>query len=246
MSKSRTISANTIKSLYSRSGNLCSFPDCDQKLIESEDINVSNICHINGLNPNSARYDPNLDEEYLNSEENLILLCPNHHKIIDADEKNYTVETLQRMKAVHESNIATALSKISSLMPNPVNTSYDYAAVQQYLCDFHEIEADIEEIKNVLNIFSCQVPNVKTLMAKILDVYHRRPNEPFKMMAVVNELSIDGKPAGYSAYVTSLIKYLLEHEYIKEWKYDGSDMNSLIDDGNGGFYDVSDNYPFKI
>lgn len=246
MSNNRTISTKIIKSLYSHSGNLCAFPECYQKLL-MDDINVSNICHINGLNSDSARYDKNLSVDYLNSEENLILLCPTHHKIIDADEEHYTTEVLRKMKAQHESLIATVLSKVTSLMPNPANTSFDYNAVQKQLCEFYEVDdVSIAEIKNVLDIFSCQIQDVKILMTKILDVYHRKPHNSFKMTAVINELSIGGKPAGYSSCATSLIKYLLEQEYIKEWKYDGSNINSIFDDGTGGLYDVSMDYPFRI
>ena len=246
MPNNRTISTKIIKSLYSHSGNLCAFPNCYQKLL-MDDINVSNICHINGLNSDSARYDKNLNVDYLNSEANLILLCPTHHKIIDADEEHYTAEILHKMKAAHESSIAAALSEVTSLTPNPANTSFDYKAVQKYLCEFYEMDnATIAEIKYVLDIFSCQIPDVKILMTKILDVYHRKPHESFKMTAVINELSIGCKPAGYSSYTTSLIKYLLEQEYIKEWKYDGSDINSLFDDETVGLYDASGDYPFRI
>jgi hypothetical protein len=40
--------------------------------------------------------------ERRNSYANLILLCRNHHKVIDAQEGEYTVERLHQMKAQHE------------------------------------------------------------------------------------------------------------------------------------------------
>ncbi len=72
---SRNISSKTIKSLYAHSGNICAFPGCNQVLAYSEGIVLSNICHIYGLNPCSARYDETKDAELLNSEKNLVLLC---------------------------------------------------------------------------------------------------------------------------------------------------------------------------
>ena len=75
--------SGTIKSLYAHLGDRCAFPGCNQELVCGEGVNISEICHIYGLNPNSARYVEGLDVNYLNSEKNLILLCPTHHTMID-------------------------------------------------------------------------------------------------------------------------------------------------------------------
>lgn len=93
----------TIKKLYSLHGNQCAFPECKQELITTDkNINVSDICHIEGGEKNSPRYNPNLDVIQLNDYENLILMCKTHHKIIDTDVSKYTVEHLKQMKQEHE------------------------------------------------------------------------------------------------------------------------------------------------
>ena len=86
----------TIKNLYDYSGNCCAFPGCGQKLVYREYANISEICYIYGLNPNGARCVKGFDEDYLNSEQNLILLCPTHHTMIDAkgNENIYSVQVL--------------------------------------------------------------------------------------------------------------------------------------------------------
>ena len=66
--------------------------------------NVSNICHIEGYKPGSKRYNPNLGDNQKNALENLILLCPNHHKEVDNSEE-YTVEMLKNIKREHEKSI---------------------------------------------------------------------------------------------------------------------------------------------
>lgn len=93
----------TIKKLYGLHGNQCAFPSCQQELITADTkTNISDICHIEGGEQNSPRYNPNLSPKQLNDYENLILMCKNHHKIIDSDVVTYTVEYLQKIKREHE------------------------------------------------------------------------------------------------------------------------------------------------
>jgi len=100
----RYIAPKVIKELYAKSGNCCAFPNCNTPLFE--DANLSEVCHIEGLNPDRARYNPNLSEEKANDLDNLILLCSNHHNLVDQREDLYTVETLQQMKCEHETRVS--------------------------------------------------------------------------------------------------------------------------------------------
>lgn len=100
----RNIKSTVIKNLYANSGNCCAFPNCHSILVD-RNVNIGEICHIEGLNPDSARYNPHLTDEESNSIENLILLCSNHHSLIDRDEDVYTVECLKDMKATHEAYV---------------------------------------------------------------------------------------------------------------------------------------------
>jgi hypothetical protein len=63
---------------------------------------LGEVAHIHGANPGSPRHDPNQSPLERNAYANLILLCPNHHRVIDSDEEAYTVDRLRRMKADHE------------------------------------------------------------------------------------------------------------------------------------------------
>jgi hypothetical protein len=92
----------TIKRLYALSGNRCAFPDCNVTFVSSEnETNLSNICHIEAAEIGGERYNPDSNDDERRSFENLILLCPNHHKETDNVEK-YTVEILRKMKQEHE------------------------------------------------------------------------------------------------------------------------------------------------
>lgn len=103
--KARNITPKTRHRLYGLSGNQCAFPECSQHFFNVDDeTNLSNICHIEAAEKGGQRYNPNSNEDYRRSFENLILLCPNHHKITD-NTSVYTVEVLQKMKRDHEKMI---------------------------------------------------------------------------------------------------------------------------------------------
>ena len=93
----------TLKRLFAVSGNQCAFPKCQAPLVDPASGKVTGrICHIKGRKPGSPRYDPRQTDAERHSFENLVLMCPIHHDVIDAGEESYTVERLQGIKAVHE------------------------------------------------------------------------------------------------------------------------------------------------
>lgn len=118
--ENRNIKATVIKQLYAQSGNQCAFPGCGCPLFEvSTDgkTHKGKICHIEGLNPQSARYNPNSTDEERNSFDNLILLCANHHEQIDQNPEIYTVAYLKEMKARHNAEVRNKIGKKDSLLP---------------------------------------------------------------------------------------------------------------------------------
>jgi len=100
----RNIPQQVIKSLWSRSGGRCAM--CKTEIILQEKENnpspIGEMAHIKGVNPESARYDPNMSNEERNSYENLIILCPTCHTKIDKNPDKYTVEKLKKIKIEHE------------------------------------------------------------------------------------------------------------------------------------------------
>lgn len=99
----KSISDQVKKKLFTMSGNQCCFPDCEQKLYDrDENVLLGEMCHINGVNPTAARYDSSYSDDVINSYENLLLMCPSHHSIIDGNEAKYNVEELIRLKKIHE------------------------------------------------------------------------------------------------------------------------------------------------
>ena len=67
-------------------------------------LNQSRIA-IRGARPNSARYDVDMTPEERKSITNGIWMCRTHARLIDADDKRYTVELLHKWKFEHEEKI---------------------------------------------------------------------------------------------------------------------------------------------
>jgi hypothetical protein len=67
---------------------------------------IGEVCHIRASSPGGPRFDPTLSEAERDKPENLVLLCPKHHKIVDKNEGTYDVVRLTEMKAAHESQDA--------------------------------------------------------------------------------------------------------------------------------------------
>ena len=64
---------------------------------------LAKVCHICGLNAGSARHVPEMTHVERNDYPNLILLCPNHHELVDELEpERWGVDDLYDMKTAHE------------------------------------------------------------------------------------------------------------------------------------------------
>lgn len=109
------IKEKTIKILWSNAAGRCSFIGCNAKLTQVneqlEHYTIGEMAHIRGKNDGSNRYDCNQVEEQRDGYENLILLCPTHHTMIDKpeNEEMYSVSVLEQMKVNHECNISNSL-----------------------------------------------------------------------------------------------------------------------------------------
>ncbi|MDL1985336.1 MAG: HNH endonuclease [Deltaproteobacteria bacterium] len=126
----RNYSQKTLKVLFALSGNQCAHPECTNPLIaspteESDAFVVAHICHIYAVSNNGARGKSGLTEKELNSPENLILLCQNHHAIVDGQHETYPAETLKLWKQQHETEIQKRLSAdIESIQPEVFSHPY--------------------------------------------------------------------------------------------------------------------------
>lgn len=83
-----------LKVLLTKSRGLCAFENCNKNLV-LQDIFVGDICHIEAAEPEGPRFNNNQDDDERRGIDNLILLCKEHHKLIDRDPLNYFVTHLK-------------------------------------------------------------------------------------------------------------------------------------------------------
>ncbi|WP_372027418.1 hypothetical protein P7L70_16605 [Tistrella mobilis] len=91
-----------------------------------DDTLVGEICHIKGARLGSARYDPAQSAVERHHRDNLVLMCPTHHTVIDDDEASYSVERLLQIKRDHEANATTVpeedVSRIAISLEQNIST----------------------------------------------------------------------------------------------------------------------------
>lgn len=99
--------------LIGKSAGRCEFRGCNKSVIQ-EDLtqsqkNLSNFAHIIAERPNGPRGDEVLSDKLKNDVSNLMVLCRDHHKLIDDDVETYTVDVLKEMKKEYEEYIEKLL-----------------------------------------------------------------------------------------------------------------------------------------
>jgi len=116
---SMAIREKAIKLLWSNAAGLCSFTDCEERLTveqaaHSAPHTLGEMAHIKGKRNGTNRFDETQTDEQRDNYENLILLCPNHHTLIDKPENEgeYSVDMLMEMKIAHERNISSCLDSV--------------------------------------------------------------------------------------------------------------------------------------
>ncbi|MEG6544921.1 HNH endonuclease signature motif containing protein [Acinetobacter bereziniae] len=103
------ITEKTIKILWANAAGLCSFEGCNTRITGIADgpYILGEMAHIKGNKSGSNRYDAEQSHLERHDYNNLILLCPTHHTLIDKPENEsiYTVDVLLRMKSQHEETV---------------------------------------------------------------------------------------------------------------------------------------------
>lgn len=105
----KTLSAptsTTLRSLYVLSGNLCANPKCNTVLINNTGTMVAEVCHIRAKKSGGKRYDSKMTDTERHDAKNLILLCNVCHKLVDTEDKKYTVPVLTKWKNDREAKFS--------------------------------------------------------------------------------------------------------------------------------------------
>lgn len=105
----------TIRELCIRAGWRCEFEGCGKNLsvekLTNREIKLSIVAHIVASSPNGPR---GKSESHALSDkiDNLMLLCQDHHTLIDRFPDIYTVSVLKTMKETHEEKVKRLLDSL--------------------------------------------------------------------------------------------------------------------------------------
>jgi hypothetical protein len=132
----REPSSATVKRLYQGAGGQCAFPECKNALFDRQTgACTSRVCHVNGSNPGSARYDPQQTAADRHGYDNLVLMCSIHSDVIDHRpmEPFFTAKQIREWKA-HVEAAVTIQPPVTreiayALMGRTTGVSQDQAAL---------------------------------------------------------------------------------------------------------------------
>jgi tetratricopeptide (TPR) repeat protein len=99
----RSYTIPTIEDLCLSSGNVCAFTGCNCILYNfKEKEKIGEKAHIEAVEMDGPRFNESQTPKQRNSFDNLMLMCPNHHTLIDKYPEKYSVSLLKEMKRRHE------------------------------------------------------------------------------------------------------------------------------------------------
>ncbi len=113
-SRHRYYNDRDLKLLWGLAAARCAI--CRESLVAEEtqldsQVVVGKMGHILGHSPGGPRFDASKSPEFLRSYENLILLCGQHHDVVDGQQSTYTVDELLKLKSEHEAWIYSRLAQ---------------------------------------------------------------------------------------------------------------------------------------
>ncbi|MDR2001939.1 MAG: hypothetical protein LBQ74_02815 [Prevotella sp.] len=175
---------STVKKLFALSGNKCAFENCNNNLVIGDTL-IGEICHIEAAEPGGSRWNKALDDELCRDFNNLILMCPNCHTLIDSDEKKYTTDLLMSWKKRHiekfnnkEFGISqTILDKAIQKFSSQVNINMGAGSINNYHANNINIDnRNYFDKNNSINIEGARSVNYE--FKKIIDQFKQKASPP--------------------------------------------------------------------
>lgn len=207
----RKYTPTTQRRLYTKAGDCCAYPGCPERFLHEEGY-LADICHIEALNPEGPRYNnaPEITDDHRNSEPNLILLCKNHHYIIDRKNENgdpyYSTEQLKAMKRAHEELVESARNKITqakqpSILTRIVRelsaTRYDSTSGKVTLPFTIDEKISFNDVQRYRGIIEKYAPYAQVYLDKLYN--ELEANQLETVLSVLNDLYLMSKRSGQSA-----------------------------------------------
>ena len=152
--------------LWVKAGGRCEFGSCNKELLKEKltftEINLAEIAHIVGVGNDGPRSNDKLPQGDRNKIENLMLLCKEHHHLVDSKqyEAQYPRDLLVKFKQEHEYRIkyltgilpykrTTVVRLLGEIGANEVTIPFhhiQYAILPLYPTDEKGIEIDLTHL----------------------------------------------------------------------------------------------------
>lgn len=162
------IDDKTLRRLFAKSGNCCAYPGCNMSIYLDDGTLVGECCHIEAYSPGGPRYNPNNND--VNSYENLILLCPTHHKVIDKS-SIYSVEMLRDYKESHERRFSSENRSMTDDMLRKLSIETNSFTDEMIYYDVHDTTGlkykldDLDKsIDELIEEIQCSYHKLKTML----------------------------------------------------------------------------------
>ena len=184
----RKILFKTIKALLAKSGNQCAFPNCNHALFNSNNLFISQLCHIEAISPEGPRYNPYTTTEKVNSYDNPILLCYQHHKETD-DTSIYNTEKLRQIKCEHENRFkAHKFELVDNIVKRTLDEINDYwETVEQINSQEHiapDFKVEIQTYDNEIVIINNINKQMKSLDKMLSDLIRKSKIHDFELICL--------------------------------------------------------------
>lgn len=102
------------RKLWASSGGYCAKPDCHSDLFpffeNGKITNIEELAHIIGKKEKGPRGNSSISESERDNFENIILLCPTCHTIIDKNPDLFSEDTIKNWKANHDKSVKDLFS----------------------------------------------------------------------------------------------------------------------------------------
>ncbi|MER5335967.1 Shedu immune nuclease family protein [Micromonospora sp. NPDC002717] len=108
-----------IKRLYSDFGGTCAAGDCPYPSRLPDGTPILQIVYIRSARPGGPRWDPTMTLSEEGAYENLLLLCPSHHELIDRLPDQYNSEWLTSMRQRHIERVTSILASLAGQTAQP-------------------------------------------------------------------------------------------------------------------------------
>jgi hypothetical protein len=142
--------AHTQRTLFAASGGYCQNPMCSRELFieyPGKSIHIAEMAHVFAAKDDGPRANARLSEDERGAFENLILLCPVCHTIIDKAPDVYPDRVIHRWKRSHAERLRSVFG-----VTHFANRGDARAAIEDLLRENRQIYQDygphIEEAKN--------------------------------------------------------------------------------------------------